>query len=267
MITEKDIEGNLFDLNRDLAASGLVVSENTGVFDFVTHPGYAWPDMIYPGPRMAASPADPDMQMLTGLRSVPSCPRLLIMGQRHITGTVTQQLDQLRFRPATRWVNMAIPLPPAESDTDKRQPDPAAGDTGNGLLECRPIDAAVPDEWQDWASVVEPVLFKGKRLDSRLFQYAQEKGLFKLVAGYHEHRPVTSSLLYCGRQAGIYMVSTLPAFQGRGFAGTLIRFVYSAAKASGYDSVVLHSTQAGLEFYRRLGFREYGSLNLYYSLL
>lgn len=255
MITNMEIEENLYAIYSDIIASGLVATGDAGSFSFITHPGYAWPDMIY-SRRPSSELSNPvDMAPLARLCSSASCPRLVILGEARVTDEALGQLSELRFRPVTRWTNMAI-------DIGQPEMEPV-----QGQLKGAVIDADSPDEWRDWSSVVESVLFKGGKLDRSIFSYAAGEGLFKLLIGYFNDQPVTASLLYLGKSAGMYMVATLPGFQGRGFAAELMRLAQSAARSAGYGSIVLHSTQAGLDFYKRMGFREYGKLLLFYNML
>jgi ribosomal protein S18 acetylase RimI-like enzyme len=255
MITNAAIEGNLYDVYGEIIASGLVISGKTRDFNFVAHPGYAWPNMIYPGRQLSMPSAEIDIQSLDELRSLESCPRLVIFGETYMTADTPGQLAQLRFRPATRWINMAIGLDQPEIKTPQ------------GQLRCQVIDVDRREEWRDWSSVVGSVLFKEAKLDHSIFKYAVEKGIFQLLIGYYDNQPVTTSLLYLGKCAGVYMVATLPAFQGKGFARELMQFAQSKAGSARYDSMILHSTQAGVDFYNRIGFREYGKLLLFYSML
>jgi ribosomal protein S18 acetylase RimI-like enzyme len=128
------------------------------------------------------------------------------------------------------------------------------------------MDPRNPEEWKDWSNVAEEVLFKKEKLAADLFRYGCEKGLFKLLAGYSGGQPVSTTLLYTGRLAGVYMVATRPSFQGNGFASELMRFTGSVAAAAGYTDLVLHSTKPGVRLYEGLGYRPNGKLLLYYCM-
>jgi ribosomal protein S18 acetylase RimI-like enzyme len=118
-----------------------------------------------------------------------------------------------------------------------------------------------------WMSIAEAVLFKSGKLDAAVFRYAGGTDRFKLITGYSDDRPVSTCLVYLGRHAGVYMVATLPSFQGRGIAGQVMKYAQSIARNNGYESLVLHSTPAGLEFYKRIGFASPGNMILYYCMV
>lgn len=66
--------------------------------------------------------------------------------------------------------------------------------------------------------------------------------------------------------AGVYSVGTLPAFQGRGFAETIIRYGLSQAReVTGTEATVLQSTMQGLNLYSRMGYRTVTRFGVYIS--
>jgi GNAT superfamily N-acetyltransferase len=82
--------------------------------------------------------------------------------------------------------------------------------------------------------------------------------------GRLDGRPVATSMLYATRGvAGIYLVGTLPEVRGRGIARGMTLTALLAGRALGYRIGVLQSTELGLPVYRRLGFREVSTFELY----
>ena len=244
MISNGDIADNLYSLYGGLAERGLVASGSAGGFEYVRHDGFAWPNMAYrPGRNGPASREE--LQLLR--RSILSgeCPRLVLFDGEGMTDEVRGALAADRLIGATEWVNMY------------RQ----VGRTTAGSLKCRVIDADDPQEWSRWASVVSGVLFKNQPLDRGLFG-----DRFSLMTGYMQDEAVATCLLYFGKSAGLYMVATFPSFQGKGYGGQLMEYAQRVAADRGYETVVLHSTKAGLAFYNSLGFKSVGKLYLYYSM-
>lgn len=81
-----------------------------------------------------------------------------------------------------------------------------------------------------------------------------------LVAG----EPVAATSAFFGAGvAGIYSVTTLPAWRRQGIGAAMTLAPLRDAQLRGYHIGVLHAEPAGLSLYRRLGFREYCALHPY----
>lgn len=79
-----------------------------------------------------------------------------------------------------------------------------------------------------------------------------------LMVAYQENKPVSALYLYLDadtQTAGIYSVSTLPAFRNQGFATFLTYYALHHAQQLGYNWGVLQATDAALSMYKRLGFK------------
>jgi ribosomal protein S18 acetylase RimI-like enzyme len=75
--------------------------------------------------------------------------------------------------------------------------------------------------------------------------------------GYTDGRAVSIASVVIGAGvAGVYSVGTLPAYQGRGFAETLMRHALAEARnETGIEVSVLQSTNQGMNLYLRMGYR------------
>jgi len=86
----------------------------------------------------------------------------------------------------------------------------------------------------------------------------------KLFLAYFEEKPVATSLLFThNNTAGIYYVSTLPAFRNNGFGLKITQAAMQAAKESGFKNVILQATPLGTKVYIRAGFKEYCRADIY----
>jgi ribosomal protein S18 acetylase RimI-like enzyme len=83
--------------------------------------------------------------------------------------------------------------------------------------------------------------------------------------GYNEGVPVSIVTVVAGGGAlGVYSVGTLPEYQCRGFAETLMRHALRcAAERTGIELTVLQSTAQGLNLYTRMGYRTVTSFGVY----
>ena len=79
----------------------------------------------------------------------------------------------------------------------------------------------------------------------------------KLFLAYFDGKPVATSLLFTYKNsAGIYYVSTLPAYRNKGFGLMITRAAMQAAKKACFKNVILQATSLGAQVYIRAGFKE-----------
>jgi GNAT superfamily N-acetyltransferase len=119
----------------------------------------------------------------------------------------------------------------------------------------------------------EDISFHGFEMPQRAReQYGAFVSLFDLAAqspqklflAYFDGKPVSTSLLFTHKNsAGIYYVSTLPAFRNKGSGLKITQAAMQAAKESGLKNVILQATSLGAKVYIRAGFKEYCRAEIY----
>ena len=83
--------------------------------------------------------------------------------------------------------------------------------------------------------------------------------------GYLDSKPVAVSTLFLGAGvAGIYNVGTLPEARRQGIGAALTLFPLQQARAMGYTTGVLQSSEMGFGVYQKLGFQHIGAVDHYY---
>ncbi len=91
-----------------------------------------------------------------------------------------------------------------------------------------------------------------------------DKASASAFLAYYNGNPVASSLvLYKAGVAGIHMVTTLEEARGKGIGTTITFASLKEAKKLGYETAVLHSTEMALNMYKRMGFKEYYTIELF----
>jgi len=98
--------------------------------------------------------------------------------------------------------------------------------------------------------------------------YAQErawKGDYQGYVGLVEGRPVAIvAVVAAAGVLGIYSLATLPIYRRRGYGEALLRAAAAdAGQRTGIEPLVLQSTEAGYELYRRMGFRDSTRFSVY----
>jgi GNAT superfamily N-acetyltransferase len=89
---------------------------------------------------------------------------------------------------------------------------------------------------------------------------------FRAWLGYVNGKPMCTAATVADHSAvGLYNVATLPGFRARGYAEALMREAIRREPAAPERPIVLQSTTAGMELYRRLGFRKITNFRVWTS--
>ena len=85
-----------------------------------------------------------------------------------------------------------------------------------------------------------------------------------LYVGYLDDTPVSTSALFLSASvAGIYSVTTLPDSRGQGFGTAMTHFPLLDAHSKGFKVGVLFASEMAVNMYRKMGFQEYCTGNIY----
>jgi Acetyltransferase (GNAT) family len=93
--------------------------------------------------------------------------------------------------------------------------------------------------------------------------FGEDEPLRLFLARLDGEPVATAQVLLAAGVAGIYGVAVLPAARRRGIGAAVTRAALQHARELGYRVGVLHATELGYGVYRRLGFAEYCTFNLY----
>jgi GNAT superfamily N-acetyltransferase len=120
-----------------------------------------------------------------------------------------------------------------------------------GLRDCAGVISAGRDQWTaGFFQLTNPTLAGQEHMRYYLARVAC--------------RPVaTAAQFFWGGLGGIWWVTTVPEFRGRGVASDITRAALADALRLGYRAVMLESLPAVAPMYRRLGFNEYCRINVY----
>jgi ribosomal protein S18 acetylase RimI-like enzyme len=90
-----------------------------------------------------------------------------------------------------------------------------------------------------------------------------QSGLEHFVARWQGEPCAISTLLAASLAAGIYHVTTLPAYRGRGLGRALTLAAMQSACRAGYTQAILFATPSGFPLYQRLGFETVATAELF----
>lgn len=118
---------------------------------------------------------------------------------------------------------------------------------------------------QVWANLVSEA-FHGLPSESLLAIFGGiNDPRWRYYLGFIQGKPVTTvSFLTTGETVGVYWVGSLPAVRGQGLAASLLNTLISREIDREQQSlVILQSVQTAHRLYLRMGFKDYGSYNMY----
>lgn len=150
-----------------------------------------------------------------------------------------------------------------------------AADLNQSMREFYPADniKIFPVSNRDDLMIWQDVSFNGFEMPSRVrTQYAAFVSSFesgtqspqKLFLACIDGKPAATSLLFTEQNtAGIYYVSTLPAFRNKGCGWKVTQAAMQTARESGCKNIILQATPMGEKLYRRLNFRPYCQAEIY----
>ena len=87
---------------------------------------------------------------------------------------------------------------------------------------------------------------------------------WRYYLGTVEGKPMATSLLFLGAGvAALHAVATLPEARFKGFGTAMALAALREARSLGYQLAILTASPSGVRIYRRIGFREYGTISRY----
>ena len=197
-------------------------------------------------------------QVLGYFRSQKCLPMQWIVGSSTRPSDLGKTLEERGFRYLIRVPGMAAPL------QDLEKPHVLVD---NFVIE-RVANSAQLAKWTKIVSEAEKL---SERLREGYNSAFQSHGFdpklpSQLFLGMEDGAPVAASRLLCaGGVAGIYAVTTLPEKRGRGYGTAMTLAAAQVGNERGYYFGGLFSSPAGYGLYRRLGFQEYLTIEVYMS--
>ena len=87
---------------------------------------------------------------------------------------------------------------------------------------------------------------------------------FNYYLGYFNGNPVATSIIFKGKgTAGMFYIGTIQESRREGIASALVNYILNEAKNEGYNICVLQASEMGYPLYKKIGFKEYYTTNIY----
>jgi ribosomal protein S18 acetylase RimI-like enzyme len=131
-------------------------------------------------------------------------------------------------------------------------------------IECRPV--ADHDTRRAFAEITSITFDIPYTIAQSVYVPEQAwKGEYQGFVGFVDGRPVTiAAIVPAAGAIGIYSVGTLPVFRKHGYGEAILRQAAAIVQQrTGFDRLVLQSTEAGYPMYRRMGFRDVTKFTVY----
>lgn len=127
-------------------------------------------------------------------------------------------------------------------------------------VEFGPVE---PDEVDAWAVAMDEGYGLPPGLGAMCASAAAD-GTAELFAARSGGRILSTSMLFLhDGLAGIYCVATRPEARGKGLGAYVTSEPLRMARKKGYKTGILQSSEAGYPVYKRIGFRDVGSIPIY----
>jgi len=151
------------------------------------------------------------------------------------------------FKKVAVWNAMALNLSEYKQKTDYK-------------LDVRIVKSE--QEITDWINVVKQEL----KIDfsvNEVINLINEESI-NLFIGYYNNTAVSTALTYTNNEiVGHYMIATLKDYTKKGFGEEIMQFSLNYCNAK---IAVLASTPQGIKLYKKLGYKEFDTFNVYWLL-
>ncbi len=113
---------------------------------------------------------------------------------------------------------------------------------------------------EEFAGIVNEVLFAGKRITPELVMNSAKEGLWFYRVFFSDQLAGSIALHQTGNLCGIYLVTVKPEFRRMGVAQSATLWVIKKALDAGCNQFILHASKMGEPVYRKLGFQQVSRL-------
>lgn len=245
------VEKNLYELYRVVAQ--LRVGEDRRNYSWVDAYPSEWPRYIFDTSLKGDHYRDLLEELEQGVKANKLPPKLIISLARSSDQVIAD--IRRRFTQRLEWMGMAAPF-----DTTLISSSPTAS-----LSSCEVRRVRSEEELCIWAKLAN-LTFYGR-------ETGEEPGVFssllplepvRFYLGYWDDKPVATSMGFMHDQImGVYNITTLEAYRGRGIATAVTKAVLDEGRRCGCRGAILQARPAARGVYSSLGFESVGPLYIF----
>ena len=211
-----------------------------------TEPSY-WPNIIF-NPIFSSEKAEESIMSLLSDHENGHGPKYIMSNPCSTDLELLKTLDSLNLK-AGSWTAMSRSL--------QNIPEP-----NHEKLEIEIVESK--SQLMDWIGIVNTVLMGENSVSTKLFESNLEDSRFQLFVGKLNGKPVATSMAFSeNKTTGVYLVATVPAYQGQGIGRDLTIRAMIAGKSMRCAKAVLQATSSGLKVYQKLGFKDCGEIAVF----
>jgi GNAT superfamily N-acetyltransferase len=238
------IERNLYSLYHNVARAAGLEYRREDHYSWVRNPIGSWPNYVFDINLEMMTSRD-FMDQLAGRMKNKEVPSIIVSRLPENAGLYFEIAEKNGLREINGWTGMAL----QKSGFHSRGSHPAG---------INVEQAAEREQRCDWMEIVNSALFNSKSLSPEMTNVLDRIDGMELYTGFVSGVPVCTALSFRQDEvAGLYMISTLSEYRGKGYGTQVTLSAIENCFASGANTIVLHASGMGENIYRSLGFKDY----------
>lgn len=238
------IEGNLYGFYTTVARAANLEYQQEEHYSWVRNQSGLWPNYVFNIDLDMLTSKD-FIDQLAGRMKLKEIPSIIVNRQPENIESYYEIAGQNGLREIYGWTGMAL----EKSAFTSR----AKQDTDISVMKV-----SGPDQVNYWMDIVNTALFNSKSLSLEMTTVLSSINALELYLGLVSDVPVCTILSFHQDEVtGLYMLSTLPEYRGKGYGTQTIISAIENCFGSGAGTIILHASGMGENIYRRLGFKDY----------
>jgi GNAT superfamily N-acetyltransferase len=209
-----------------------------------------WPNYLFDA-RFDATTLDQSIRLIKGHIERSEAPAQWFIGPGLNSIELSYSLTKNGFNKLVQWPGMVVEL--SKMNTDFHGPD-------NLSIEIVKTEESLGL----WVEIVSRAMFGNGFMSIELFRnFLTNSNVYFYLAFLDKIAVATSLLFISSGIGGLFLISTLPEYRNRGIGKAMTLAPLMDARKLGYQIGGLFATQLGEVIYRKIGFEQYCTFDIY----